>query len=186
MIPIILMTIENDDDREFMIKLYMDYQSLMRKQVLFLLKDTSLTDDMINETCIKLIENLDVLKQINCWALPTYIVFTVRSAVLDYMKSKRSKKIQEVDETDREHADESINTEAEAIRQIEMSELASLINKLPDKYKDVLNFKYYLNMTNKEIASRLGIKPESVDMYLTRARKKVAELYRRKGKNEHD
>lgn len=175
------MAVKNDDDdRKFMTKLYKDYYALMKKQALLLLEDASLVDDMIDETCIKLMENIDMLKQINCWALPSYIVFTVRSVVLDYIKSKRSKKKQEIQEISDEYADNSLSTEEKVLRQIEIAELASLINKLPEKYKNVLNFKYFLNMTNKEIASRLGIKPESVDMYLTRARRKVAEMYERK------
>ncbi len=62
------------------------------------------------------------------------------------------------------------------IHQQELAELGNAILKLSDKYKDVLYFKYILELHDREIADILNISPDSVRQYLTRARRKAKEL----------
>ena len=53
--------------------------------------------------------------------------------------------------------------------------------QLPDKYRDLLNYKYLLELTDAEIAELIGIKKDSVRQYLTRARRAVYALYQEDG-----
>lgn len=58
------------------------------------------------------------------------------------------------------------------------------ILKLPEKEKELLYFKYILEMDNSELAEILGIALASVRQYLTRARRKAQELRNKEvGKN---
>ena len=176
MIPIIIMAIECDDERDFMIKLYTDYQALMRKHAKNILNDQSLVEDIVQEVCVRLIKNIDTLMTLKCWALPSYIVFTTRSAVFDYINSKKTKDERDVAEIDEIIADNSVNVEAEVLSKYELQEVMSAMKKLPEKYRDVLNYKYFLDMTNNEIAETIHIQPDSVYMYIIRARRKLLEL----------
>ena len=49
MIPIIILAIENDDDREFMTALYMQYHSLMYKLIFDIVKSPWDTEDILQE-----------------------------------------------------------------------------------------------------------------------------------------
>ena len=62
------------------------------------------------------------------------------------------------------------------INQEEMAEISSVLLNLPEKQKDLLYFKYFLEMDNAEIAEILGIAPASVRQYLTRARRNAQKL----------
>lgn len=65
-----------------------------------------------------------------------------------------------------------------------MKEMENAILRLPDKQKDLLYFKYILEMHDRDIAEILKISSDSVRQYLTRARRKAKELLD-KGVNQH-
>ena len=48
--------------------------------------------------------------------------------------------------------------------------------KLPELQKEILELKYYHELTNKEISKILGISPKNVEVRLYRARNKMKEL----------
>ncbi|SFR14632.1 RNA polymerase sigma factor, sigma-70 family [Desulfoscipio geothermicus DSM 3669] len=62
------------------------------------------------------------------------------------------------------------------IHQEEIEEMGNAILRLSEKQKDLLYFKYILEMTDTEIAETFGIAPDSVRQYLTRARRAAKEL----------
>jgi len=62
------------------------------------------------------------------------------------------------------------------VKQEELEALSKAIMKLPQSQKDLLYFKYILEMSDKEIAEILRIAPNSVRQYLTRARREAKKL----------
>lgn len=69
--------------------------------------------------------------------------------------------------------DESANTENE-ITENEMSEkVKEIVNTLPPKQKQVIEYKFYENLKNKEIAEKMKIKEDTVKEYYKIAKKKL-------------
>lgn len=54
--------------------------------------------------------------------------------------------------------------------------LNDIISNLPQKQKDLLFFKYILEMSDEDIAEVFEIAPNSVRQYLTRARRNAKKL----------
>jgi RNA polymerase sigma-70 factor (ECF subfamily) len=69
------------------------------------------------------------------------------------------------------------------IHQEEIEEMGNAILKLPEKQKDLLYYKYMLEMDDREISEILGIDPNSVRQYLTRARRNVKTIMDKEMKN---
>lgn len=65
------------------------------------------------------------------------------------------------------------------VHQEEIEELGNVILKLPEKLKELLYFKYILEMNDREIAEILKIAPDSVRQYLTRARREAKKLLKK-------
>jgi RNA polymerase sigma-70 factor (ECF subfamily) len=65
----------------------------------------------------------------------------------------------------------------------ERDDLWRAILRLPEKQKDLLYFKYVLEMPDAEIAGILGIATASVRQYLTRARRGTKKLINEELKN---
>ena len=76
--------------------------------------------------------------------------------------------------------DEHANVEEQAVRSITVEELKEAFKKLPESTKDVLRFKYLLELNDGEIAKTLGVTKATVRSYLTRARRAVLELCKEK------
>lgn len=56
------------------------------------------------------------------------------------------------------------------------------LEKLSERDRDILKYRYLMDMSDEEIAGILGIKPGSVRMYLTRARKNAFAIFDSEGK----
>ena len=62
MIPLFILAIENDDDREFMTELYTQYQRLIYHTVRQITQDNWAIDDIVQETLINLIGKIPLLR----------------------------------------------------------------------------------------------------------------------------
>lgn len=83
MIPIIIMTIENDDDREFMIQLYLKYNTLMFSKAKQIVHDDFIAEDMVQEMLANLIDNIEKIRKIECCTLPSYLVICIRRVTME-------------------------------------------------------------------------------------------------------
>ncbi|MBR2639849.1 MAG: sigma-70 family RNA polymerase sigma factor, partial [Oscillospiraceae bacterium] len=54
-----------------------------------------------------------------------------------------------------------------------VAELRAALEKIPEKYKNILEFKYILGLSDFEIGERFGISESAVRSCLARARRKA-------------
>ena len=187
MIPIFLLTIENDDDREFMIELYLKYNKLMFVKAKGIVKDDYVAEDMVQETFAKIIEKIEKIRKIECCILPSYLVICIRRVCFNYLAKKQVRdkySAQSIDDEayNFEYEDDKTDIEAEVLLKLDVSEVKKTFLKLPEKLQNILEYKYLLEMTDEEIAKTLGINKNSVRTYLTRARR---EVYKRMKENDN-
>jgi RNA polymerase sigma-70 factor (ECF subfamily) len=64
-------------------------------------------------------------------------------------------------------------------------ELQSMIDSLPEKYRDVVVLHHYKRLSYREISEMLGIEVKSVETRMSRAKKMLLDLLRKEGP-EHD
>ncbi|AUS98014.1 RNA polymerase subunit sigma-54 [Clostridium thermosuccinogenes] len=173
----------NDDDKNFMLDLYKNYYSLVWKTIFSITHSTEDIEDLINDVFIKLIEKISLIRSFDCPKMTCYVVYTTRSVSINYIKHKKveTKHIYYIENTDVTKGLDNNENESEArlIRQEEIELLADAITKLPQGQKDLLYFKYMLDMSDQDIAQILGIAPNSVRQYLTRARRNAKSLMER-------
>lgn len=95
---------------------------------------------------------------------------------LCFNKIKRKKRKDSIFEQIAYEADNKIN-EDNLEQKDEVKNLFRIVDKLPDLQQAVLRMKYVDDMDAEEIAQILGCTREAVWMNLSRARKKVKELF---------
>lgn len=180
MIGLLITVLESDDDKAFMLDLYKNYYSLVRRTIFSIIHDNKDIEDLINDIFIKLIEKIPLIRTLDCYKTTAYIVYTVRSVTINYIKHKKveSKHMYYGDDTDiaEDISNHEDGSEDRLIRQEEMELLNNTISNLPQKQKDLLYFKYILEMSDEEIAEVFRIAPNSVRQYLTRARRNAKKL----------
>jgi len=180
MIMMIIAAIEGEDDKTFMLNLYKDYYGLVRKTVYNITHNADDIKDLINDTFIKLIEKLYLIRTLDSCKTAAYVVYTSRSVAINFIKHRDVQKKhayygEEVDLAEKVPCLED-TIEERIINQEEIEEMVNAVLRLPEKQKDLLYFKYLLGMTDPEIAEIFGIAPGSVRQYLTRARRETQKL----------
>lgn len=180
MIPIFILAIENDDDREFIEHIYKEYYNLMYSKAYEILQNRNNVDDVINNACIKLISKIQKIRQFNCCVLASYIVYTVRNTAIDFCRKENisSKWIlfNIEDETAEELPDDGDTPDELFIQKEKMEKLHQALDQLPEKQRTILQFKYFYEMNNKDISEAFDIAPQSVREYISRAKKMLYKI----------
>ena len=185
-IPLILATIENESDRAFLSNLYIENYEAMRQKAKSMLYDDAAVEDAIQDTFVYFAKNLDKVYRVPCRVLPFFVVMCIKRKCIDYMKKQKTKSNHiagSIDDADYhfEFPDSGVSTEDRALLHIDVELIKEAFSSLPDSLRDILQYKYLLEMSDKEIAELLGIKESSVRKNLTRARRAVYQICEEKG-----
>lgn len=176
-----------NDDKAFILDLYKSYYGLARKTIFSITHDIKEIEDLINDIFIKLIEKISLLRTFDCCKTTAYVVYTIRSVTINYIKHKKVENKHMYYSEDIDIAEDLFgledDSEVRIVHQEEMGLLRDAITKLPEKEKNLLYFKYVLEMKDSEIANILGIAPNSVRQYLTRARRDAKKLMEKEMSN---
>ena len=173
MIPMILLNIQNDADRAFMVQLYEDYKGLMYKTALRIAGNRSDIDDMISESMVALIRNIHSIQSYEKPALMRYIESVVRSRVYNHLRNEgRKAKYTFLDDGTTLG---SVPSQGDSVERIiekseEIERLKIAIQQLSEADQEILDMKYHRDLKNDEIAEELGITKESARKRITRAR----------------
>ncbi|MDO0823875.1 RNA polymerase sigma factor [Desulfosporosinus nitroreducens] len=189
MVMMIIATLADDSDKVFMLNLYKDYYGLVRKIVYNITHDAENIEDLVNDTFLKLLAKISLLRTFESCKTAAYVVYTSRSVAINFIKHRdvANKHVYYGGEKDLREAlvvlEETI--EERIIHQDEIKEMGNIILRLPQKQKELLYFKYFLEMDNAQLAEVLGIAQASVREYLTRARRNAKKLMDKEMANNH-
>lgn len=185
-LPLFLAIIENESDRAFLSTLYEENYEAMVRKAKSMLYDDAAAEDVIQDTFVYFARNLDKIYKVPCNTLPFYIVMCVKRKCIDYLRAQKTKSkiiAGSIDSDDYpyELPDGGISVEEQALLEIDAESVQKAFSFLPESLKDVLRYKYLLEMKDEEIAKLLGVKKVTVRSYLTRARQAVFEICKEKG-----
>lgn len=178
--------IEKDEDREFILALYDKYNRLIYKKIRNKIGAQKDAEDLVNDTFIRLIEKIDVLKTLGEREIIYYIIQTSNHVSIDFIKRSAVRQKHIYYGNDHDICEEIAELEeAQYTYDERIGDLAEAISKLPERDSSLLIDKYYLDKTDKEIADEIGIQVSSVRQSLTRARRKARALME-KGDGENE
>lgn len=166
-------------DREYMHAIYNEYSRLMYFTARQFTTELDAQKDIVQESLLHLIRNISTLRELEPPALSTYIVTTVKNAAIDFMKKEEQIREHTV-EFDDEHIEELESPEPsldDIMAAFEDSErLIVALAHLPDDERFLLEQKYFLGNSDKELAQFFRCKPGSIRMKLTRARRHMLNI----------
>ena len=140
MLPLAILTMEDDGDRVYMTRLYREYRALMLKTAWEYSKDNETVEDIVSESCIALIRHMDQLKTMEKAAIRSYIVITVRNKAVDELRRQalRQKIFVSMDENTMDKMTELAAFERKLNLRHEMDAVKEAIAALPAEEQDVL------------------------------------------------
>lgn len=174
-IPVSILSIGNEDDRAFMVRLYVDYRWLMYKVALSVVREPQLAEDMVSQTLCEMIDNLEKIRAVDCCKLRGYIVSFVRNVSVDFVRKRdrQGKYLFLTGEEAEVAAEDSVDENL--IRMAEIDALKRGFARLSENDRPLLTMKYFDGLSDEEIAARLGVAKASVRTYLMRARNRLCQ-----------
>ncbi len=174
-IPVAILSIGNEDDRAFMVRLYVDYRWLMYKVALSVVREPQLAEDMVSQTLCEMIDNLEKIRAVDCCKLRGYIVSFVRNVSVDFVRKRdRQGKYFFLTGEEAEVAAED-SVDENLIRTAEIDALKRGFARLSENDRLLLTMKYFDGLSDEEIAARLGVAKASVRTCLMRARNRLCQ-----------
>ena len=174
-IPVAILSIGNEDDRAFMVRLYVDYRWLMYKVALSVVREPQLAEDMVSQTLCEMIDNLEKIRAVDCCKLRGYIVSFVRNVSVDFVRKRdRQGKYFFLTGEEAEVAAED-SVDENLIRMAEIDALKRGLARLSENDRLLLTMKYFDGLSDEEIAAQLGVAKASVRTYLMRARNRLCQ-----------
>lgn len=175
-VPIAILSMEDEDDRQFVADLYQNYKLNMYYTARKIVKDPHTAEDIVQESCIAIINNLEKIKAVEICRRRAYIVSIVKNISINYIvKRDRQSKYSFIadDEILSQQPDLDSNIEDYLIRNCEIAIIKSALQKLSDKDRTILRMKYFDDLRDVDIANYLNIKANSVRYYLTLSRRRL-------------
>lgn len=155
--------------------LYQQYHRLMYWEIYDLLHDQWATEDILQNSLIKLINKIPALREKDRNQQVNYIIATCRNTAKNYLRDTKRHAAYSFDEGFDLPDDQNSQSEIEwrLIHAEDLQLLSRVFPRLDEKSRYLLEARYMLDMSPKEIAAELNIQANSVRMLLSRARKKA-------------
>ena len=171
MFTYLIMLISTPEGRSKFETIYRHYGGLMYHIAYQILNHQQDSEDAVQQAFIKIAQNIDNISEAICPKTQSYIVTIVESKAIDIYRANKRRNTVEYDD----------NNVGLSIPGPQISSLATCIQKLPPRYREVIILKYYHGLSSKEIASQLDISLANAIKLDQRVKHKLSKLCKEEG-----
>ena len=184
-----LEAIEDESDKEYFIWLYNEFEKLMYSTAFKYTSVPEIAEDVVQDSIVNLINRVDTIRSMKKQVLAAYITSTVRNTSINRLKTMEYERKHTLENADEKL--DSVPTELSLESLFQLSEdlksLSSIWEELSVEDRFLLEGKYILGYSNRELAEKFLCQPSSIRMKLTRARRNAfALLAQQEGKRSYD
>ena len=159
------------------LEIHDQFYERIKKFILASVRDESVADDLVQDTFIRIQENLDSVKDPS--KVSSWIFRIAYNLCQDHFRSRKKSSSHE------EIHDGLVNLQETPLhQQVEQGEMSRCVqdklNLLPESLRSVLIFADVMEFRHQEIANILGLSVENVKVRVHRARKKFKKILEEK------
>ncbi len=163
-IPGYLHTDEGEADRAKFEQLYLRYRGMMLYVAMGVLHDGPDAEDAVHQAFLSVLENLEKLPEVESPKTQAYVVTVTERKAIDMLRAEKNYVEIEVEALGREFQAPGA------------SGLEDAMERLPARYREVMLLRYQQGYDTKEMAQMMGIKRESVEKLLWRAKSRLKQI----------
>ena len=137
------------------------HQGRVFSYIMNIVKDKDLADDLFQETFVKAIVTINQGRYTENGKFPAWITRIAHNLIIDYFRQEKSLAQLSCDDGNvnilnrKELSDETI--EDSIVREQILNDVRLLVGQLPPLQREVLEMRYYQDMSFKEIAENTGV-----------------------------
>lgn len=166
---IVTTLVNSEHDRSKLEQIYIKYKHLMYYIANDILNDTHESEDVVQNSIIKIANYIEKIDDINSNKTKHLIVTIVKSTSIDVYRKKKNNYTIDIDEVKHRIKSDDLPLDDLIIKFSEAKELTENLAELKNEYADILTLKYYYQFNDKEIADILNIKSGNVRIRIHRA-----------------
>lgn len=179
-IPLAILMLENDEDRQFMTDIYVQYKPLMYKTAKrYFSSDMNEIEDAVSSAVLNMCKYCSTVRSVPESRLPSYIVCIVRNACNARLKQIYASQKQYVYYADpmelEQVAGEDVLHEV-ILSKYNALDLLNSFQQLNSRDKDLIRMRHIDMMDYEEIAETLGISLITARTAVSRAKQRLAKI----------
>lgn len=172
------MEISSDENfqNNMLAQLYDAYENKMYSIAYSILNNVEQAEDAVHDAFIKLIPHLSTIQRIESIKTKRLVVYTIKNIAIDLYRRNRketqlfTKGVEEKVTSENQNGVPSVKTVED--RHV----ITQLLSKLPSKYREIIQYRCFYELSYREIASLLNISEDVAAKRYERARKMVKEM----------
>lgn len=171
MLIFLLAALESEEDRRKFAVIYEQHHTRLENAAMWILKNQTDAEDAVQNAFMQVIRHFEKISEIPCKDLPFWLISIVKNeALMILRKKKKVILLEDWDAVERGVPDIT-----------EYAKLVELFARLPDTYRAVLEMKYLLGYSYKEISIRLGISETAASTRASRGRALLRKCMEQEG-----
>lgn len=170
--------IESPEQLSLFEELYNTYSQGMFYDARNFTHDIHKAEDMVSEAFLRVAKNIDTISKVPSENMRKYLHILIRNICID--ERRKSNHSEEMYEKFSDVAG-THSTENMAIGTVAIGEIADIILRMPEKYKDMLLLLYYYDHTVEEASIAMGISANAAYQRLSRAKKLLKDVLTKEG-----
>ncbi|MDR1780352.1 MAG: sigma-70 family RNA polymerase sigma factor [Tannerella sp.] len=155
------------------------HKSSVHSYIYYIVRDSDLTEDIFQETFLKVITTIKQGRYTETGKFKAWIMRIAHNLIIDNFRQERNENTISNDEVDVDLFNDAdlceSNIEDRMVHDQVMSDVRKMIRHLPDNQREVVEMRYYQDMSFKEIADATGV---SINTALGRMRYAILNLRR--------
>lgn len=182
MLPIIISSIEDPQDRDLMSEFYISHKECLYSEAWKYMKHAEDVEDMVFEALVRIIDKMDVFRDLQPKQRLVYAVTAVRNLCYIYLNRSNLHPMVSFDALEVERPLEgSESLEDLTQRRLLSEQVRQVWSALSEQERMLLEQKYILRWSDEELSNALGIQPQSVRMRLTRVKRSIIKKLKSRG-----
>lgn len=143
-------------------ELYDSYSGSMYRIAYSVLRDVGYAEDAVQQTFIKLFNEIDNLTDIHSNKTRAFIVILIRNTAIDIYRKRRREQVIYFEDLEKDPTSMADSPEQVAIDHQTEERLRVLFGSMGEKYAEILTLRYLNGYRNKDIAGLLGMTEAAV------------------------
>ncbi len=137
------------------------HQNKVYSYILHLVKSPEVADDIFQETFVKIITMIQQRRYVDCGKFAAWTLRIARNLVIDFFRQEKSENLVSIDRDDNQGLNRSdiadSTVEDMMITEQIHADVRKLVDALPESQREVLEMRFYRNMSFKEIAEATNV-----------------------------
>ncbi len=174
------------EESVFLHQLYLDFETSILRRLEKRIHDRMDTEDLAQECMLRLAKHVKTLMSLNRRQCSRYIIHTVNSVISDYWTSQKSHEMHFQTCTETEYISDDrreINPEMLLMMKDDVAAFAAAFQRLSEKEKALLEYRFMDGLSSEEIGRKLGIKSSAVRQAVLRAKQHLLKYMPREDEN---